>query len=766
MLTPTSYVRWRPFRGRYPVLCIQLQHYSKPHHLKKNVWRLKQDRSDLQASRVLPSAFVDRMRAKLGNVEAERLFKSIMTEPAVPSIRLNPSKHPTIPIFTSSDFDSPKLPTDLSADDAADVDVNADDAAPLDADVDPEGPESTGSRSTEELGEAVPWFAQYGRILPRRPLYQLNPLLNAGVFYPQDASSMLFPQSVPVLQTKSARSDDPLVVLDLCAAPGGKTGVIASLLDRSNSVIVSNEIVGQRAAVLEEILSKTDLPGSAITQNRSSDFIEAGLEETFDVVIVDAPCSGEGLFRRELSRSVVGEAIQNWSPNLVRQLSRIQKTLLDDAVRLVRPGGTLVFMTCTLETEENEDNVKWIWSRYGSYLEPNPIPMASNWGVVAVEVPVSPGDSAFQPEDTIDDDDGESDHDLWLDDPSSSEPLPAHDLEEQPSQQEQEQHPHHPVYYCLPHRVRGEGLFLASFTVKAIPPEIREHLPRPTKTKKKSRSAPTNAGTRSSATANSSSSSSGDDKHRSLRRPTRKEWQQCKDYIRLDRPQDPLGAKYLPLISTYIKPAREKSGNGEHGREGDGRQSAAGMPRRLVHLVPASVEATLTRIAYSGLQVRKLGVVAGEIQNDRFVPSAELALSPFLRKGQVIRSQSKAFAEEQPTNDQVLARSDSSHGSTIPSETLLGDTASPFPTSQDSRGVWAIELDRQQSLYYLQKKPIPGIDQIVGQHNLQSWGVVSYGGCGLGWIRVIDDGKRKRVNQHYPTEWRIRKNLGDLEDIR
>lgn len=200
----------------------------------------------------------------------------------------------------------------------------------------------------------VPWCAS-GFYLPARPQFTLNPLLHAGVFYVQEAGSMFYESIVQEL----AADLPPGLVLDACAAPGGKsTSILNALPD--GWTLVSNEFVPTRAAVLRENLLKWGYPDIVVTNSPVSTLAKAG--PLFSIVAVDAPCSGEGMMRKEpVARS-------QWSPGLVQQCAALQREILADAVDALLPGGILIYSTCTFNTTEDDDNLHWLVDSFG--LEP------------------------------------------------------------------------------------------------------------------------------------------------------------------------------------------------------------------------------------------------------------------------------------------------------------------------------------------------------------------------------------------------------------
>ena len=222
-----------------------------------------------------------------------------------------------------------------------------------------------------ELGyagmERVKW-CRSGWYLPERPRFTLNPLLHAGVFYVQDASSMIHEAIVERILEM-----DPMetpAVLDLCAAPGGKSTAMLNALP-DGSLLVANEIDRKRSQILRENLIKWGYPEVAVTSSPTSALAKAG--PRFDIVAVDAPCSGEGMMRKD------EEARAQWSEGLVRQCASLQRDILADAVEALRPGGYLVYSTCTFNTEENERQLQWLRDEKG--LEPVDLRLPGEWGI-------------------------------------------------------------------------------------------------------------------------------------------------------------------------------------------------------------------------------------------------------------------------------------------------------------------------------------------------------------------------------------------------
>ncbi len=192
----------------------------------------------------------------------------------------------------------------------------------------------------------VPWCIS-GRYLEERPSFTLDPLFHAGAYYVQEASSMFLEQAF--LQTMDASA--PLRVLDLCAAPGGKSTLLASLLS-DKSLLISNEVIKSRVSVLTENLAKWGYENVFVTNNDPSHF--ARIENYFDLIVVDAPCSGSGLFRKD------EKAIDEWSPENVNLCSSRQQRILQDVLPALKPGGKLIYSTCSFSKQENEEVGDWL----------------------------------------------------------------------------------------------------------------------------------------------------------------------------------------------------------------------------------------------------------------------------------------------------------------------------------------------------------------------------------------------------------------------
>ncbi len=246
----------------------------------------------------LPDDFCTMMRQQYGDEMAERLFEGLSQEPSV-SIRLNPKKIHNLQFI----IHNPEL-------------------------------------------EKVPWCPD-AYYLPERPAFTFDPLFHAGVYYVQEASSMYLAE---VLR-RHFRPTASGAALDLCAAPGGKSTLLRSQLP-DDWLLVSNEPMPKRAHVLAENMTKWGHPNSIVTQNYPADF--APLVNQFDLLVTDVPCSGEGMFRKDEG------AIRDWSLENVALCWQRQRDILADIWPTLKPGGLLVYSTCTFNHFEDEDNVGWI----------------------------------------------------------------------------------------------------------------------------------------------------------------------------------------------------------------------------------------------------------------------------------------------------------------------------------------------------------------------------------------------------------------------
>lgn len=240
--------------------------------------------------------------------------------------------------------------------------------------------------------ERVPWCTE-GYYLPERPSFTLDPLFQAGAYYVQEASSMLLNEALK----QTADLSRPLRVLDLCAAPGGKSTLLASAL-HPDSLLICNEVIRSRVSVLRENMDKWGSPNVVISNHDPEEL--TNLAGFFDVVVIDAPCSGEGLFRKD------PDAINEWSEDSVQMCSARQKRILAAAGPLLDQGGTLIYSTCTYNDDENLANVRYLTQ---NGFRNHPLRLPPDWSIFEKEIDGSVG------------------------------------------------------YQCYPHRVRGEGFFISVF---------------------------------------------------------------------------------------------------------------------------------------------------------------------------------------------------------------------------------------------------------------------------------------------------------------
>ena len=257
----------------------------------------------------LPASFIDYTRTLLGNEEYEKLAAALQQEPPV-SIRINKLR------------------------------------------MKEEGLSSLTDSSAHFSFNKVPW-ASDGYYLDERLTFTFDPLFHAGCYYVQEASSMF------VEQVLRQYVESPVVMLDLCAAPGGKSTHACSLLPEG-SLLVANEVIRNRSQILAENLTKWGYPGVVVTNNDPSDFSRLGA--FFDVILTDVPCSGEGMFRKDPG------AVEEWSPENVEICWQRQRRIIADIWPCLKPGGILVYSTCTYNTKEDEENVQWILFRKGGGL--------------------------------------------------------------------------------------------------------------------------------------------------------------------------------------------------------------------------------------------------------------------------------------------------------------------------------------------------------------------------------------------------------------
>ena len=212
-------------------------------------------------------------------------------------------------------------------------------------------------------------FCGTGYFVPQRPLFTIDPFIHSGVYYVQESSSMFLEQVIKQVVTKTEMN-----VLDLCAAPGGKSTHLASLLP-GDSLLVSNDVIRTRGQILSENLKKWGNPNVVVTNNDPRDFQR--LPGFFDLVLIDAPCSGEGLFRRDEN------AIAEWSPDNAQLCAQRQQRILADVWPTLREGGFLIYSTCTFNPAENEGNIQWL-SEFAD-IEPVNLEIKDQWGITTTD---------------------------------------------------------------------------------------------------------------------------------------------------------------------------------------------------------------------------------------------------------------------------------------------------------------------------------------------------------------------------------------------
>lgn len=230
---------------------------------------------------------------------------------------------------------------------------------------------NTSKLQTEKLKQ-VPWSAN-SFYLDHRPVFTLDPLFHAGCYYVQEASSMF----LDVVFKQLGIGAHPNIVLDLCAAPGGKSTHIISLLN-NDSLLVANEIIRSRVGILHENLSKWGKANFIVSNNDAKDI--GNCHNVFDVIVCDAPCSGEGMFRKnEASR-------EEWSPANVDLCANRQQRIVTDVWDSLKPGGYLIYSTCTFNTLENEENIKQFCLDFEA--ESCRIDIDAAWGIVETITPI------------------------------------------------------------------------------------------------------------------------------------------------------------------------------------------------------------------------------------------------------------------------------------------------------------------------------------------------------------------------------------------
>ncbi len=209
-------------------------------------------------------------------------------------------------------------------------------------------------------------WTQHGRYLAERPSFTFDPLFHSGCYYVQEASSMLLEQAV----RQSVHLSEPLIALDLCAAPGGKSTHLLNLL-HDQSLLVSNEVIKSRASVLAENIQKWGHVNAVVTNNDPKQIGQ--LAGFFDLMVIDAPCSGEGLFRKD------PKAVREWSEQNVALCAQRQQRIIASVWPALKENGIMIYSTCTYNQRENEDNLKWLCSQHE--VEFISLQLDPTWGI-------------------------------------------------------------------------------------------------------------------------------------------------------------------------------------------------------------------------------------------------------------------------------------------------------------------------------------------------------------------------------------------------
>jgi len=218
--------------------------------------------------------------------------------------------------------------------------------------------------------QPVPWCPD-GFYLDTRPSFTFDPLFHAGCYYVQEASSMFIDY---VLKYIKPNQEDPIKILDLCAAPGGKSTLINSAIG-ANDLLVANEIIKTRVPVLCDNLNRWGTSNTIVSNNDPKDFTR--LSGFFDIILVDAPCSGSGMFRKD------PVAMNEWSEGNVNLCHQRQERILADIYPSLKENGYLIYSTCSYSHQENEDILDWLCETYN--MEPIRIPIYKEWGIVETE---------------------------------------------------------------------------------------------------------------------------------------------------------------------------------------------------------------------------------------------------------------------------------------------------------------------------------------------------------------------------------------------
>lgn len=247
-----------------------------------------------------------------------------------------------------------------------------DDSAPVSIRL---NPDKAGTGADLELldgsSDSIGWCSN-GYYLGDRPKFTLDPLHHSGRYYVQEAGSMFIEQ---LFRQGACSNYEPMTILDLCASPGGKSTLLSSLAPEG-AIVVANEVIHARTGVLAENVRRWGRGNTAVSSNDAAHF--RGLNSFFDLIVVDAPCSGEGMFRKD------HKARGEWSAKAVEMCAARQRRILSDIWGALKVGGTLVYSTCTFNNSENEDNVRWLSDNFD--CRPLHIETSDDWGIVRGEV--------------------------------------------------------------------------------------------------------------------------------------------------------------------------------------------------------------------------------------------------------------------------------------------------------------------------------------------------------------------------------------------
>ena len=270
----------------------------------------------------LPQEFCTQTRQLMGEERFQRYLESFRQEPPV-SIRLNPRK-------------------------------------------------MANGRCVVEDAEPVPW-CRHAYYLPTRPNFTMDPLLHAGCYYVQEAASMFLDE---VLRQHLTSDILLFTSLDLCAAPGGKSTLLRAALP-ADCMLYSNEPIRNRANVLLENVTKWGYENHIVTNAYPRDYRKSKMK--FDLILCDVPCSGEGMFRKDES------TISEWSPQHVEQCWQLQRDIINNAWACLNDGGLLIYSTCTFNTKENEENIRWILHEFDA--EVLPVAVRPEWHITGSLLP-------------------------------------------------------------------------------------------------------------------------------------------------------------------------------------------------------------------------------------------------------------------------------------------------------------------------------------------------------------------------------------------